>query len=53
ICELCGHNIATHEYTFQIDDGYQEYEMNCKLCGFGQDRVCIMPDDPEKCRGEF
>ena len=23
VCELCDHIIATHEYTFQIDDGYQ------------------------------
>ena len=53
ICELCGHVVATHEYTFQVDSGYQEYEMNCELCGFGQDRICIMPDDPEKCHGEF
>lgn len=27
--------------------------MNCKLCGYAQDRVCIMPDDPEKSRGKF
>ena len=31
----------------------QEYEMKCKLCGFAQDRISIMPVDPEKCRGEF
>lgn len=28
ICESCGHHIATHEYTFQVDDGYQVRRYN-------------------------
>ncbi|XP_046847438.1 protein Churchill-like [Xenia sp. Carnegie-2017] len=53
VCEKCGHIIASHEYTFQVNGNYQEYEMNCKLCGFGQDRVCVFPHDPEKSRSIF
>ncbi|ELR25213.1 churchill domain containing 1, putative [Acanthamoeba castellanii str. Neff] len=47
-CSECSHKIADHEYTFTIDGEYQEYAMNCVLCGYGEDRVSIMPDDPEK-----
>ena len=32
-CILCGHKIATHEYSFSVGDQFQEYSMNCMLCG--------------------
>jgi len=47
-CILCGHKIASHEYTFSVDDQFQEYSMNCMLCGYGEDSCSFMPDDPRK-----
>lgn len=47
-CLLCGHKIATHEYTFSVGDEFQEYSMNCMLCGYGEDSASFMPDDPRK-----
>jgi hypothetical protein len=62
VCEVCGHLIAVHEYTFSVDDMYQvwgvvtkyltlypqEYSMNCTLCGYGNATVSILPDDPRE-----
>jgi hypothetical protein len=48
VCEGCGHLIAVHEYTFSVDDMYQEYSMNCTLCGYGNATVSILPDDPRE-----
>ena len=38
--------IAVHRHTFCVEDGYQEYAMECCLCGTGQDSHCVLPDDP-------
>ena len=38
--------IAVHRHTFVVEDGYQEYVMECSLCGHGQDSHCVLPDDP-------
>lgn len=48
VCSLCEHVIATHEYSFSVDDQDQQYSMNCMLCGFGEDTCSFMPDDPRK-----
>ncbi|XP_003386737.2 PREDICTED: protein Churchill-like [Amphimedon queenslandica] len=47
-CNECGHLIASHEYTFTLDEEFQEYSMNCALCGYGSDTVSILPDDPRE-----
>lgn len=39
VCSSCDHLIAEHEYNFTVVDFEQEYEMNCILCGTGQDHV--------------
>ncbi|KAL5481867.1 hypothetical protein EMCRGX_G022127 [Ephydatia muelleri] len=41
-CQECGHVIATHEYTFE------DYTMDCDLCGHGEIQVSILPDDPRE-----
>jgi hypothetical protein len=48
VCRQCDHMIADHEYTFAVDDQYQEYSMNCLLCGYGEATVSILPDDPRQ-----
>uniref|UniRef100_T1JJU4 Protein Churchill n=1 Tax=Strigamia maritima TaxID=126957 RepID=T1JJU4_STRMM len=45
-CSNCDHLIANHEYSFKVNGGYQEYEMECLLCGRAEDSISIMPDDP-------
>eukprot|EP01135_Chromosphaera_perkinsii_P010198 Nk52_evm64s2039 gene=Nk52_evmTU64s2039 len=56
-CKSCGHVVATHEYSFEVcpgtgrsakDLGYQEYSMECLLCGHGEARVSVAPDDQRK-----
>lgn len=44
-CPDCGHIVASHEYTFAINEGHQEYEMLCMLCGIGTDVLNIVPGD--------
>ena len=39
VCSNCSHVIAEHEYNFSVVDMEQEYEMNCLLCGVGEDTV--------------
>lgn len=45
-CDNCGHVIAEHEFAFRICGEYQEYQMECLLCGSSEDTVSIMPFDP-------
>lgn len=47
-CQECGHVVATHEYTFEVDEDFQEYTMDCDLCGHGEIEVSILPDDPRE-----
>ena len=47
-CTKCFHVIAKHTYEFWVEDCYQEYCMNCLLCGFGEDSISILPRDPRK-----
>jgi len=47
-CAKCGHIIAKHIHEFWIEDGYQEYRMECMLCGIGEDSVSVLPKDPRK-----
>ena len=48
VCSVCEHVIAEHRHEFWIENGYQEYRMDCLLCGIGEDSVSIMPRDPRK-----
>ncbi|XP_065663535.1 protein Churchill [Hydra vulgaris] len=37
---FCGHYIAGHKYKFEVTTSFeQEYEMNCLLCGVGENTV--------------
>ena len=47
-CIQCNHVVAKHTHEFWIEEGYQEYRMECLLCGTGQDSISIMPKDPRK-----
>jgi hypothetical protein len=35
-CE-CGHEVATHVYSFECTETQHIYSMECGLCGFGSD----------------
>ncbi|XP_019642696.1 PREDICTED: protein Churchill-like [Branchiostoma belcheri] len=48
LCQNCDHVIAEHEYRFCVEEGYQEYQMTCLLCGSGEDSISVLPDDPRK-----
>lgn len=48
ICARCGHVVAKHIHEFWIEDGYQEYRMECLICGIGEDSISILPRDPRK-----
>lgn len=48
VCSSCQHVISTHSYKFWIEGDYQEYEMECALCGTAEDSISILPDDPRK-----
>merc|ERR1719323_312410 len=45
---VCSHLIAKHKYKFWIEDGRQEYRMDCMLCGIAEDSSSILPHDPRK-----
>ena len=47
-CKKCKHNISKHTHEFWIEDGYQEYRMECLICGLGEDSISILPKDPRK-----
>ena len=34
-CSKCGHKICQHFYSYQLDNGYHKYLMECQLCGRG------------------
>eukprot|EP01083_Nonionella_stella_P038564 104885_1 len=34
-CSKCDHKICEHFYSYQLDDGYHKYLMECQLCGRG------------------
>ena len=36
------------QYEFWIEEGRQEYRMDCMLCGFGEDSISIAPFDPRQ-----
>ena len=48
ICGNCGHTVSLHKYQFWVEEGRQEYRMDCLLCGFAEDSVSCMPNDPRK-----
>lgn len=45
VCPNCEHVVASHEYTFCVDDQYMMYTMSCALCGEAEDDRCILPYD--------
>ena len=48
-CKHCGHVIAEHRYEFSAGHEWQEYSMECLLCGSSSDRKCVsvMVDEEE------
>ena len=48
VCAECNHIISRHKYKFWLEDGRQEYRMDCLLCGFAEDSISVMPSDPRK-----
>jgi len=48
VCANCEHVIACHEYRFECDEEFQNYEMECLLCGHGEDERSVMPYDPRQ-----
>lgn len=53
VCGTCQHVISTHNYKFWVEGDYQEYEMDCALCGIAEDSISILPDDPRKASYDF
>lgn len=51
ICSTCQHKISSHNHKFWVEGDYQEYEMECLLCGTGEDSISILPIDPRKMSG--
>lgn len=47
-CPKCDHVICDHKYTFEVNGDYQEYNMECMLCGIGEATISIEPEDPRK-----
>ncbi|XP_029639555.1 protein Churchill [Octopus sinensis] len=45
VCPNCGHIIASHEYSFTVEDGYMLYTMSCALCGEAEDQRSVLPYD--------
>ena len=43
ICPTCSHVVAEHKHEFWIEEGNQEYRMDCLLCGTGEDSCPIDP----------
>ena len=52
-CIQCNHIIAKHLHEFWVEEGYQEYQMKCALCGVAQDSISVMPKDPKKMVSSF
>ena len=53
VCGTCQHIISIHNYKFWVEGDYQEYEMDCALCGTAEDSISILPDDPRKASLDF
>ena len=53
VCNKCSHVVAKHAHEFWVEDGYQEYRMECLLCGLGQDSISVNPKDPKKLLNNF
>ena len=53
VCIKCSHVVAKHAHEFWVEDGYQEYRMECLLCGLGQDSSSVNPKDPKKLLNNF
>nr|CAH0111089.1 unnamed protein product [Daphnia galeata] len=53
VCNTCQHVISVHNYKFWVEGDYQEYEMDCALCGTAEDSISILPDDPRKASLDF
>jgi hypothetical protein len=45
ICVECNHIICEHSWEFEVVDKFQEYTMNCLLCGSGESQHAIDPTD--------
>lgn len=44
-CPECNHVICVHNYTFEVvENKYQQFTMDCPLCGSGDDQHNIDPD---------
>ena len=52
-CIQCNHVVANHLHEFWVEDGYQEYRMECTLCGVAQDSISVLPKDPNKMVSHF
>ena len=48
VCWIVNNNQLGFQYKFWVEDGRQEYRMNCLLCGVGEDSISVMPHDPRK-----
>jgi len=51
VCGACQHAVSSHSHRFWVDGDYQEYEMECLLCGTAEDSISVLPDDPRKMSG--
>lgn len=47
-CNICYHEIGKHYYKFSVDEKYQNYTMECILCGVGEYSTTILPYDSSK-----
>jgi hypothetical protein len=45
VCNNCQHVVSEHSYHFSIEGEFQVYEMDCMLCGYGEDSRTILPFD--------
>ena len=48
VCWIVNKHQLWFQYKFWVEEGRQEYRMNCLLCGVGEDSVSVMPHDPRK-----
>ncbi|PRP78591.1 hypothetical protein PROFUN_13540 [Planoprotostelium fungivorum] len=48
ICPDCDHQISIHKYNFKVVKNRQKFNMECELCGSGEDSSVIDPDLEEK-----
>jgi hypothetical protein len=48
ILRMMPQQLFLFQYEFWLEDGRQEYRMDCLLCGFAEDSLSVMPYDPRK-----